>query len=273
MTCVLCLGLAAWCQTVRAGTEPPVDTPPPSVLRGEPVHLEDILPPPLDQFPSYAPYPEPLPGLFAQRGMFDDFGGEDKDRVNVTRATLYSFVLPGAGQWYAGRKGRAGAFLATEGIAWAAFGYFKTVSAVKRKDYQAYARANAGIDPEGKGDEFYRLISFYDNRDEYNTAGRIISPSRPYYPDVPYWDWQWRSDAAREEYRSLRNQSNEANNRAKFSLGALLVNRLIAAADAWRTAKSANREARMEATEWKLRMNGTPLGDNPRLKLTLSRSF
>lgn len=246
-----------------------VTAQPETILRQEPRSIRDLLPIHLDDVKSY---PDAISPLLADN--LDEFAFErEEDRVNVGRAALYSLLLPGAGQWYAGAKNRAGIFLASEGIAWVAFGYFETIGSVKRKDYKAYARANAGIDPEGKDDEFYRLLSFYISRDEYNSAGRIIEPSRPYYPDVEYWDWQWRSEANLSEYRDIRNQSNEAFNRGKFAIGALILNRLVSAVDAWRTARSVNREARMEMSEWKMRVKGKPFGSNPRLVLTIGRKF
>jgi hypothetical protein len=241
---------------------------PESVLHSTPARFSELLPDRLDR-PATERSGSPL---YATNG-FDEFDGYDQDKVNVTKATLFSFVLPGAGQWYAGERNRAGIFLASEGIAWAAFGYFETVGAVKRGDYEAYARANAGIDPTGKDDDFYRILSFYDSREEYNAAGRIIEPTRPHYPDVAYWDWQWNSPAALEEYRNMRNQSNEAFNRGKLTLGALLLNRLVAAVDAWRTAKSVNRHARMEQANWKFGIKGKPFGDNPRLLVTYGTRF
>ena len=246
-----------------------VSDPPETVLRDGPRDMHDLLPVRLDDV---GEYPEGKSPLLADN--FDEFAFErEEDKVNVTRAALYSLLLPGAGQWYAGERSRAGIFLAGEGIAWAAFGYFETLGAVKRNDYKAYARANAGIDPEGKDDEFYRILSFYSSREEYNSAGRIIAPSRPYYPDVEYWDWQWRSEANLTEYRDLRNQSNEAFNRGKFAIGALILNRLVAAVDAWRTARSVNRAARMEMSEWKFKVKGKPFGSNPRLVLSVGRHF
>jgi hypothetical protein len=239
-----------------------------SVLCAEPLRFSDLLPKRLDRQTLENPG-----GPFYAASGFDDFDAFDADKVNVTKATLFSFVIPGAGQWYAGERSRAGIFLASEGIAWAAFGYFETVGAIKRNDYRTYARANAGIDPAGKDDDFYRVLSFYDSREEYNGAGRIIEPTRPYYPDIRYWDWQWNSTEAREEYRNLRNQSSEAFNRGKFALGALVLNRLVSAVDAWRTAKSVNRRARMEQTNWKFRIKGKPFGDNPSLMLTLGTRF
>jgi len=202
-----------------------------------------------------------------------EFRTEDKDQVNVTRAVGYSLLLPGAGQWYAGAKGRAGVFFIGEALSWTLFGYFRTVSGIKEDNYRSYARLHAGIDPTGKDDSFYRLITFYDSRDEYNENGRLVSPGRPYYPDSPVWDWQWDSPAAMHRYRTLRNQSNEADNRAKFALGAAVLNRLIAAADAWRTARSINRRARMEASHWKVRLKGHPSFDHPAFGIVFSRQL
>ena len=243
---------------------------PASVLTDGPQRFSDLLPDPLDigkvpDFDDGGP-------LIAQ--VFDEFAfeGED-DKVNVTKAALFSFLLPGAGQWYAGDKNRAGMFFATEGLGWAAYSYFETVESIKRQDYETYARANAGIDPEGKDDDFYRILSFYGSREEYNTAGRIIDPSRPYYPDVEYWDWRWQSEEHLSEYRELRNQRSEANNRGRFALGALALNRLVSAFDAWRVAKSVNRQARMELSDWKVKVKGKPFGRNPKLMLTLRREF
>jgi len=204
---------------------------------------------------------------------FEEFAGEDKDRVIVSRAALLSLVLPGAGQWYAGARGRAAGFLTAEGLLWAAFGFFETVGEVKKTDYRVYARVHAGIDPAGKGDDFYRTITFYDSREEYNDLARVFDPRRPYYDDVPYWCWQWDSYTARSTYRNLRNQSSEAFSRGKFTLGALVLNRLVAALDAIRTAKAVNRRARMETANWRIHIRGNPAAVNPRFAVTFSRQF
>jgi hypothetical protein len=203
----------------------------------------------------------------------DEFEADDRDKVNVTRAVALSLILPGAGQWYAGAKGRAAVFLAGEAATWTLYAYFRTVSGLKEDDYRLFARLHAGVDPSGKGDDFYRTITFYESRDQYNEAGRLLSSTRPYYPDEPYWDWQWDSEVSRGRYRTLRNQSSEATNRAKFSLGAAIVERLAAAVDAWRTAKSINRRARMEASLWKVRVYGRLSFENPRFLVMLSRQF
>ncbi len=210
------------------------------------------------------------PMLAASR--IDEFAEEDKDKVSVTRATLLSLVLPGAGQWYAGERRRAAGFLAADGLIWAAFGYFETVGAAKRNDYKVYARVHAGIDPSGKDEAFYKTITFYDSRAEYNNIARVFDPRRPYYGDTTVWDWQWDSDASRGHYRTILNQSNEAFNRGKFSIAALALNRLVAALDAMRVARSVNRRARMESG-WRIKLDGNPVAADPAFAVTLSRHF
>jgi hypothetical protein len=268
-----CLGLAG--NGIVAGDKCADDASdvPESVLRSGPLCFSDLLPQTLDQAVDEMIDDIARGPMIAQIGGFDEFESYDKNKVNVTKATLFSFVLPGAGQWYAGARNRAGIFLAGEGLTWAAFGYFKTVQAAKERDYEALALADAGIDPAGKDDDFYRLLSFYMSRDDYNQAGRIIAPTRPYYPDTEQWDWQWSSEVKMDRYRDLRNQSKEADNRARFALGAMLLNRLIAAVDAWRTARSVNRQALMEHASWKVGVKGSPFSENPRFKLTFKRRF
>lgn len=218
------------------------------------------------------------PPILADNGIFhavqsDDFGNDDKDKVNVTRAVGLSLLLPGAGHWAMGSRGRAGLFFGAEAIAWSAFGYFKVVQSQKADDFELYARTHAGVDPADKDDEFYRTLSFYMSRQQFNDEGRLIDPDRPYYPDDPEWDWQWESKEAMARYRNIRNQSNEAASRAKLSLGAALLNRLVAAADAWRTARSINREARMENASWKVRLKGKPSMTNPGLMVVFSKKL
>ncbi len=247
------------------GAKPPI-----SVMHDGPQRFSELMPDKLDL--NAVPVITDGGPMYAQ--VFDEFAFEDeRDKVNVTKATLFSLVLPGTGQWYAGDQNRAGVFLAGEGVMWAAFAYFKTVQSAKQDDYEAYALANAGINPEGKDDDFYRILSFYNSREEYNSAGRIIDPSRPYYPNNEYWDWRWRSESDLEQYRDLRNQRAEARNRSRFAIGALVLNRLLSAFDAWRVAKSVNRQARMEVTGWKVGVKGKPFGSNPKVMFSFKRNF
>jgi hypothetical protein len=210
----------------------------------------------------------PSERMWAQSfGEFDD--DSDRDVVSVSRAVLYSAVLPGAGQWYVGSKRRASIFLATDALAWTMFGYFKTVEGIKERDHRRLAQVHAGVDPSGKDDEFYRTITFHASRDEFNVDR---APYQDALPTTDAWDWHWDSAESMNQYRTLRNQSNEANNRATFSLGAALVTRVAAALDAWRLARNVNRQARMELG-WKLHVKPKPSLDDPSLIVLIGRKF
>lgn len=210
----------------------------------------------------------PLPRLWAAN--FGEFDEEDRDVVSAGRAFGYSLILPGAGQWYLGERRRAAYLLTTDAVAWTLWGYFRKVGSLKEDDHYAYAAEHAGVDPAGKDDEFYRTITFHDSRDEFNGDRSGFQPA---FPTTETWNWQWDSPASKQEYREIRNQSKTAYNRARFALGALFLNRMAAALDAWRTAKGVNRRARMEVGQWKVRMKGRPSLTQPRLTVTLSKRF
>ena len=75
-----------------------------------------------------------------------------------TKAVLLSLILPGAGHYYIGEKGRAEAFMGAEAVAWAGVLAFHTYGQWKEDDYSRYAEEHAGIDPAGKDDNFFSDI-------------------------------------------------------------------------------------------------------------------
>ena len=210
------------------------------------------------------------PVQFAASG-FGEFDEGDRDVVSAGRAVAYSLLLPGAGQWYIGRKQRAGVFLAADAAAWTLWGYFRKIGSIKENDQRNFAQRHAGVVADGKDDDFYRTLTFYDSRDQFNETR---SPFRSPYPNTADYDWQWDSDTSRKQYRDIRNQSKEGYNRAKFALGAAVLTRLVAALDSWRTARSINRTARMDmAGKWKVRFKPRASLTNPSLKVIFSRRF
>jgi hypothetical protein len=200
--------------------------------------------------------------IYAQSGdlnenpfAFENEGAEG--RKSVTKAVLFSLVLPGMGEMYVGRTTRAiGFFIAEAGI-WTSYAYFKHRQSWLKDDYINFAVQHAGVDPEGKDDFFYDMLGFYDNRDDYNKVSRVYTRTNPFFPEVPEWDWQWDSSSERLEYRNIKNSSRAQGRNANFSLGFALANRVISAVDAWWSAKNYNRRF-------------SPFYSNVHLKLTPS---
>jgi hypothetical protein len=184
--------------------------------------------------------------IYAQSGDLNEnpfaLEGENAEgRKSVTKAVLLSLALPGAGEMYVGRTSRAVGFFIAEAGIWTSYAYFKHRQNWLEDDYINFAVQYAGVDPDGKGDFFFDMVGFYDNRDEYNKISRVYTRTNPFFPEVAEWDWQWESDTLRVEYRDIKNSSRAQGRNANFSLGLALANRVISAVDAWWSAKSYNR--------------------------------
>lgn len=154
-------------------------------------------------------------------------------RKSPFKAGVLSFLLPGAGQLYVGERKRATYYLAAEGLIWGSFAAFTAYSDWKNDDARRLGETKAGAQLEGKDGAFFDAVSFYNSVDEYNTLGRIIEPSRPYYlPTDPSTYWRWESTSDRETFKQLKNQSRQATRKAEFMLGAALLNRVVSTIDA-----------------------------------------
>ncbi len=197
--------------------------------------------------------------------------------ISRTKAVLLSLLVPGAGQIYADAKGRGEVFLGAEVAIWVGYFAFNTYGHWKEDDYRNYAVRHAGIEPGGKDEEFYRNLTFYDSREEYNTAGRIIDPTGPYYPPGPFYDWYWDESGNRQTYRAIKNASESAFRKATFMLGAAVFNRILSSIDAFRIAKGKAHEIKdnefLTRNNIDIHLTGTPLGTNPRVNLELTRRF
>jgi hypothetical protein len=204
--------------------------------------------------------------------------GKEK-HISRTKAVFLSLVFPGAGHYYAGEKGRAEVFAGFEVATWVSALAFHTYGEWKKDDYVNIAKSHAGIIEADQGDEFYKNLAFYENRDDYNTAGRIINPGAPYYPNTRDYYWQWDETASRKEYRSVRNSSESAFRKATFMVGVAVFNRIVAGIDTFRILRKIKTEVKedefssKEKEGIKFKVKANPFGDNPGIKLAVSRQF
>ena len=182
-----------------------------------------------------------------------------------------SLLLPGAGHFYAGAGDRGKIFLGAEAVIWSLALVFDRREAWKSQDAVDYAVTHAELDPTGKDDEFLEKLEFYQNRDEYNTAGRIIDPSRPYLPETPDTYWQWDDSTSREAYRDLRNSAETASRNRTFAFYAALLNRVVAAVDAFRIAHGNKVHSKQEGLKVSLESDGSPV--DPRILVHAHLSF
>lgn len=146
-----------------------------------------------------------------------------------------SLLVPGWGQRYA--SGDGGRFLAAEGALWLSYIGLNRLADVRADRFHTYAAERAGADSRGKGRRFLDDVGFYDSRVQHNQfALREDGPSAQLYAVGPEFDWEWDSDASRERYRSMRNDSQLAKRQALYATGLVAANHLLAAIHAARSA-------------------------------------
>lgn len=147
------------------------------------------------------------------------------------KALALSALVPGAGEYYLGHRGRARIFFTGEALSWIGYGSFRMYGHWRKDDMTRWARDRAGAELDGKSDFHLDMVGFYEDIDEYNTFGRVMDPDRPYLFDTPANHWRWQDSSDQKVYRDLKNQSREAYRRSNFMIGVMVVNRIVSVVD------------------------------------------
>lgn len=196
-------------------------------------------------------------------------------KISMKKAMLLSFLFPGAGQYYADSKFKGQVFMGVEASIWVGFIAYRVYGGWKKDDYQDFAAAHAGVNNAGKDDEFYDWLGFYDSREEFNQFGRLYYPDRAYLADNESYYWQWDSEDNRLTFKDMKDDSKRAFRNSTFMIGLAIANRVIAGIDTYRTVKSAQARLRSltQFGEYHFALSPRLLGDNPQVKLTVTRKF
>jgi hypothetical protein len=166
------------------------------------------------------------------------------------RALLLSLLVPGLGHHYAGYGGRAKFFFGVEAGVWTTYSVFRIQGHLRREDYIEYAQVYAGVRAADETDEYWRLVAAFPRSDpgpsSYNEQVRIEArflfpgdraAQDAYVLDHGYFGdraWSWDSREQQLRYREIRSSSLDAYDRAKYTIAAAVLNRLVSAVDAVR---------------------------------------
>ncbi|MBC8526288.1 MAG: hypothetical protein ISS28_07360 [Candidatus Cloacimonetes bacterium] len=182
------------------------------------------------------------------------------------KAALFSAVLPGAGEYYSKNKTSAIISLAAETVLW--LGYFGYLEEAKwaENDYKKYVYAYSGCKVTNGSEEYYEHLQHYFSSDEWNNNVRIYARWRlgldeedsdyfglekwnivdyeNFLSDNQYigneaWDWGTRDIWYR--YGELRREKNKFEILAKFTVGGMIINRVISMIKAVRTTHNYNK--------------------------------
>lgn len=200
------------------------------------------------------------------------------------RAMLYSLILPGMGQWYSESKGVAKLYFFAEAGLWTYFLVSKTQEGMLRNSYTAFAAGNAGTNPSGAPDRYFKdLGQFYDSdsanewirreaREQYpndKAAQENYIQSRLYTGDQT---WAWRDNDVWLRYKDLRLRSLEARHRASNLVGWVILHHILSGLDAARGASKHNRNLSRAPEQWEWKLGMSP-GLEPGVSLSIRRGF
>ncbi|MCX8105936.1 MAG: DUF5683 domain-containing protein [Ignavibacterium album] len=164
---------------------------------------------------------------------------ETKSKKNPGLAIIYSLLLPGMGELYADNYSSGKYFTIVEGALWTTFIGMNVYGNWQENRYKTYAQTYAGINPEGKDEDFYATIGLYTSIESYNNEKALERRYDEMLSEQKFY-WKWNTTEERKTYRSMWTSSEQTFNDIRFVVGAMLVNRLLSAINAVRSVSSYN---------------------------------
>ncbi|MDH7515525.1 MAG: hypothetical protein QHI48_06610 [Bacteroidota bacterium] len=208
---------------------------------------------------NFQPLPAPRSVPFETVKLDDQVGAlsmrtdsEPVKRKSPFLATVYSLLLPGMGELYAGRFDRGKYPLVSEGILWAGVAGFSSWSSWVRNDARLFAAQYAGVDRRGKDDKFFSDIGNYRSTREYNAAKLVERNLAALYPEDPSagYYWEWPDDETRKRYREQRIHGDELSNAVTFFVLGLVANRVWSAVESALFVRRYNQSFADGRTRW-----------------------
>jgi hypothetical protein len=194
--------------------------------------------------------------------------------LSATRAVLYSLLLPGLGDYYAGKKSRATTFFIIDAALWTTFIVFQVQGHLREDSYQDFAARFAGVTGTDHTDDFYSVVGQFDSSDDYESEFK--KESRPdLWPDVGYdameryylenrvadfEEWAWQSSDFRIDYRQMRSDSKVSYRRSEYMIAVLAANRLVASIFAYHAVRSSRGKSDTEVGRYGVDFSIPPFG-------------
>lgn len=195
---------------------------------------------------------------------------------------LRSLTVPGWGQATLGRTTSARVFGLIEAGIWGTFAAFQVQDRLRTNSYERTARIGAGIDLDGRDEEFRRIVGSFLSSEEYNLYVVARDAANLHYNDPAamsaYIDqhslrgadaWAWPDVESLLRYRDQRKDAQRAQQRANTTLAVAIANRLVSALHA---ARVAHRPV-PDKTSWHLDVAPGAEGDWTALQLGVRARF
>lgn len=147
-------------------------------------------------------------------------------------AFLYSLVVPGLGQAYLKRMDVGKYYMISEAALWLTYAAFTIYGNWQLKDAYNYAEIHAGINQDGKDDDFFVNVGIYDNVYQYNNERLIFGEYKKVYDPANGYGFYWDNTDNRKRYRADKLSGDRIINDRLFIVGAILLNHVVSAVSA-----------------------------------------
>ena len=155
---------------------------------------------------------------------------EKQYSVGETRLlVLKSVILPGWGEHSMGKHKRGYIFNTTELLGWLSYAAFTLYKDKTRDDMKAFAANHAGIDPDGRSNQYFVDIGNYMNMHDYNEQKRRYRQVNLIYGDDKAWAWDSKTN--QKKFDDMRLKSRLAKRNRNLVTSALILNRLFSVID------------------------------------------
>jgi len=212
-----------------------------------------------------------------------------------TKAALLSSLLPGAGEFYSKNNTSALISLASETILWLGYFGFLQEADWAERDYKKFASAYSETNVSNGSDEYYKDLQHYFSSEEYNNNVEIYARWRLGLTDsqlqsygLEKWSqedydefrsnnlyqgdnaWKWPSKDIWYRYGELRREKNKFKILAKFTIGAMIVNRVVSMIKAVRSTSKYNQNLSAQR-DFSFHINFNP--KNEKITFALEKRF
>lgn len=157
----------------------------------------------------------------------------NENKKNTMLAILYSFILPGLGEYYAGDYSTGKYFTIAEVAIWGSYLGMQSYARYTEANYKNYAAANAGLTNDKKSSDFWSNIGKYNSVYDYNNEKLIMGQFNNVY-DIDKFYWSWQNNDNRLRYRTSWKSAETIKNNSKIVLATLVLNRFVSAVNAAR---------------------------------------
>lgn len=168
-------------------------------------------------------------------------------------AILYSALLPGMGELYAGGYSSGKYFTIADGILWSGLIGVSAYAKNKENNYKSFAQAYGSVNLNGKDDKYFADIGNYLDIYQYNRRQELDRNFEDIYNEQTHY-WKWSGQTQRSEYRGMWKSSEQAYNSTRFIVGALILNRIASIINAIRLVNAHNKNLKKELG-WEIGFN------------------